>query len=197
MGYLEGLQEYLDQFYQLSVFDEALNSKRPWEFHLHDHRIVTAKILENLKYDIRLNAEGSGEEVVPKIHVKFLCQEEMAGSVKPFLKVNKEVQQLALKPIFSPSKRNHIKNKSLFPLMKERQVVFLTLLEGDIMRGIIAGFTRYEITLHLKGGTPVTVLRHSIYDMRDKKGRCFLKSFQETHRDWERSPLYKETSPEA
>jgi hypothetical protein len=42
----------------------------------------------------------------------------------------------------------------------------------------------------LKGGFPVTILRHSIYDLRNKKGRCFLKSFQEEHRDWEKSHLF-------
>ena len=76
--------------------------------------------------------------------------------------------------------------------MKEKKVVFMTLLEGEIVRGIIAGFSRYEITVHLKGGTAITVLRHSIYDLRDKKGRCFLKSFQDTHKDWEKSELFVE-----
>ena len=74
--------------------------------------------------------------------------------------------------------------------MKENEVVFFTLLEGDLLRGVIAGFSRYEITINLKGGVPLTILRHSIYDLRNKKGRCFLKSFQEEHRDWEKSKLY-------
>jgi len=42
----------------------------------------------------------------------------------------------------------------------------------------------------LKGEIPVTILRHSIYDLKNKKGRCFLKSFQEEHRDWEKSRLF-------
>ena len=83
-----------------------------------------------------------------------------------------------------------IKNKSLFPLIKERRVIFFTLIEGEIVKGLVTGFTRYEITVSLKGGTPVYILRHSVYDLRDKKGRCFLKSFQETHRDWEKSDLF-------
>ena len=65
-----------------------------------------------------------------------------------------------------------------------------------MVKGIIADFSRYEITLNLKGGTPVTILRHAIYDLRDKRGRCYLKTFQETHRDWEKSPLFV-SSPDA
>jgi len=74
--------------------------------------------------------------------------------------------------------------------MKDQEVVFFTLLEGELIRGIITGFNRHEITVSLKGGIPVAILRHSIYDLRNKKGRCFLKSFQEEHRDWERSHLF-------
>ena len=103
---------------------------------------------------------------------------------------DKKIKELKLDSILSPRERYHIKNKSLFPLMHEREVVFFTLLEGEMLRGIICDFSRYEITLKLKGGTPVTILRHAIYDLRDKKGRCFLKSFQETRRDWEKSSLY-------
>jgi hypothetical protein len=103
---------------------------------------------------------------------------------------------MGLEPIISPKKRYHIKNKSIFPLMKERAVLFFTLIEGEIIKGIVAGFSRYEITVNLKGGIPVTILRHGIYDLRNKKGRCFLKSFQETNRDWEKNPLFISSTPE-
>ena len=74
--------------------------------------------------------------------------------------------------------------------MKEKQVVFFTLLEGEVIRGVVADFSRYDITVNLKGGVPLTFLRHSLYDVRNKKGRCFLKSFQEKQRDWQKSDLY-------
>ena len=83
-----------------------------------------------------------------------------------------------------------MKNKSLFPLMKEKEVLFFTLLEGEIIRGIIADFSRYDITVSLKGARLVTILRHAIYDIRNKEGRSFLRSFQEEHRDWQKSPIY-------
>lgn len=35
-------------------------------------------------------------------------------------------------------------------------------------------------------------MRHSILDLRDKKGRSFMKSFQEVHKDWENSGLFVE-----
>lgn len=190
MGYLLGLKEYLDEAYNSSIFDQALDCKQPWEFHLHVYRVARATILENLTYDLKVNIKGRGEEVLPKIQIKFLCQADVAESVRPLIKIDEKIKALGLGPILSPARRFFIKNKSLFPLMKEKQVVFFTLLEGEIIRGVITGFSRYEITVKLKGGVPVTILRHSIYDLRDKKGRSFLKSFQEKHKDWEKSDIF-------
>lgn len=190
MGYLIGLEEYLNENYTNSIFDHALDSKHLWEFHLHGHRIVRARVLENLTYDLKVTIERQEEEVLPKIQVKLLYPADHANSARPLIKIDEKTKELGMDPIFSPHYRYFIKNKSLFPLMKGKQVVFFTLLEGEIIRGIITGFSRYDITANLKGGISVTILRHSIYDLRNKKGRCFLKSFQETHRDWEKSDLY-------
>jgi sRNA-binding regulator protein Hfq len=195
MGYLIGFQEYLDETYNLSIFDSVFTSKKSWNFHIHSHRVIRAKVTENLKYDLKLDVEGSGEEVLPKTDVKLLYPSHLAESIQPLIKTDTAVKDLGLEPIISPRKRHHIKNKNLFPLMKEKSVVFFTLLEGEILRGIIAGFSRYEIVLHLKGGLPAHILRHCVYDLRDKKGRCFLKSFQETHRDWEKSDLFVPSPP--
>jgi hypothetical protein len=190
MGYLAGLQEYLDEGYSCSIFNRALDSREAWEFHLHGHRIIKAGIRENMVYDLKLDIEGQGEETLPKLEVKLLYPADLAESVRPLIRTDNKVKALGLDPIPEPRQRHFVKNKSLFPLMKEKHVTLFTLLEGEIIRGIIAGFTRYDIAVNLKGGIPVTILRHSVFDLRDKKGRCYLKSFQETHRDWEKSDLF-------
>jgi hypothetical protein len=74
--------------------------------------------------------------------------------------------------------------------MMEKDVLFVTLLEGEIIKGLLSGFSRYEISMNMKGKSPVTILRHSIFNMKSKKGRSFLKSHQETQRDWEKSALF-------
>ena len=190
MGYLAGLKEYLDEGYTNSIFDQALDSKQPWGFHLHGHRIVRARILENLTYDLKVDIEGQGEEDLPKIQVKLLYPADLTDSVRPLIKMDKKVKALGMSPILAPKPRYFIKNKSLFPPMKEKQVAFFTLLEGEIIRGIIADFSRFDITVNLKGGIPVIILRHSIYDIENKEGRSFLKSFQEKYRDWGKSELF-------
>ena len=190
MGYLLGLQEYLDEAYAKSVFDQAIDSGDLWEFHLHGHRIIKARVQENLIYDLKLVPEGEGEQEIPKIQIKILYPADLSDPIRSLIKRENKVKKLELEPILSPKKRYFIKNKSLFPLMKENNVVYFSLLEGEVIRGVIVGFSRYDITVNLKGAIPVTILRHSVYDLRDKKGRCFLKSTQEKSRDWRKSDLY-------
>ncbi len=196
MSHLLGLQDYLDEHYQHSIFDQAKDSGVPWEIHLHGHRIVNVRILENLPYDLNAHVEGEGPVLIQKTDIKLIYTAGVGEQVRPLIKTEKEVMDLTLLPIRSPSRRHHVKNKSLFPLMKDREVLFFTLLEGEMVKGIIADFSRYEITVNLKGGAPVTILRHAIYDLRDKRGRSYLKTFQETHRDWEKSLLLV-SSPDA
>ncbi len=194
MAHLLGLKEYLDESYNSSIFDQALSSKQTWGLHLHGHRFVKAEVTENLKYDVKVKIEGGAEELLPKVNIKLVYPENLSESVKPLLKTDQKVKGLGLEPILAPAKRYHVKNKSLFPLMKEKKVIFFTLLEGEIIRGIISGFNRYEVMVNLKGGIPIIILRHCILDLCDKKGRCFLKSFQDKYRDWEKSELFL-TSP--
>lgn len=192
MGYLKGLKEYLDAEYAKSVFAQALESQAPWEVHLHGHRIVTARVVEDIIYEVKLDIEGQGEELLHKTQVKMLYPEETAAVIRKLIKDDKKVRALGLEPILPAGDRYHIKNKSLFPLMLAREVLFFTTLEGDVIRGILGGFSRYDITVNLKGGIPITLLRHAIYDLRDKKGTCFLRSVQETKREWERSDIFVE-----
>ncbi len=190
MGYLNGLRDYLNTYYELSIFHRALDSRAIWILHLHNHQVIEASILENLTYDIRCEVVNEGERTIPKVEVKCLYPSDSSDTITPMIKTDQKVADLALEPLFSPHNRFYIKNKSLFSLMKEKEVVFFTLLEGERIKGLISDFSRYDMTVNLKGGVPVTIMRHSVYDLRNKKGRCFLKSKQEVLRDWEKSPLY-------
>ena len=55
-------------------------------------------------------------------------------------------------------------------------VIFLTTLEGDVIRGIVGGFNQYEFKINMKGGVPAVVLRHAVYDLNDKEKKVsYLK----------------------
>lgn len=190
MKFLEGLHSYLEEHYEDSVFDRALASDAPWAFALHAQKTHQGNLVDNQIYDIRLRMEDGEENLVPKVTVKYCFPAAQTEAVERMVKIDKKVRAKKLEPLFAPHLRYFIKNKSLYPLMKEKTVVFVTLVEGEIIRGLITAFSRYDLTISMKGGLPLTILRHSIFDIRDKKGRCYLKSFQEKARDWQKSALF-------
>jgi hypothetical protein len=170
------LNQYLKDNYEKSVFDLALNDSSPWVYHLHGREIVHARLVRSFKYGIVLSIDTQPEREIEKTSIKLLYPVAYAQTAGKLLKSDPKVQARRIEPIISPKDRNHIKNKTLFPLMQQRAVLFFTLLEGEIIRGLVLAFSRYDLTIGLKGGIPITVLRHSILDVRDKKGQCYLKS---------------------
>ena len=195
MKHLAGFREYLSAGYDQSVFQRALAAREWWEFHLHTHRMERLRVAADLTHDIQVDAGGGRLEDLPKLHVKLLYPAAHSTAVAPLIKSDPRVRALQIRPVLSPGARRHVKNKSLFVLMKDREVVFFTLVEGEIVRGVVGAFSRYDITVHVKGGLPVSLLRHSIYDLRDKRGRCYLKSFQDAHRDWQKSKYFLPAHP--
>ncbi|MBN2123827.1 MAG: hypothetical protein JW821_06020 [Deltaproteobacteria bacterium] len=132
MGNLEGLKEYLNEYYEVSVFDKALESGNPWVLHLHGGRSAKARVLENRKWDMTLDMDGKKEEM-QKIQVKFLYPADQDAAVSPLIKTGNKVKAQGLEPILAPGKRYFVKNKSLFPLMVEKEVLFFTLIR-DVIR---------------------------------------------------------------
>ncbi|MBF0288034.1 MAG: hypothetical protein HQM14_09470 [SAR324 cluster bacterium] len=191
MGYLLGLKEYLSDGYNYSIFQQALDSADMWALHLHGNRVVQAKIVEDLTYDVKLALDNKKTEELSKIQIKCLYPVNLMEPIKAMLTMNEQVQAMEIEPIVKPQDRYVIKNKSLFPLMKQQQNVVLTLLEGEVLHGIVIGFSRYDL-MFLVQGIPIVILRHSIYDLQDSNGRSFRKSFQQEHRDWEKSELFCE-----
>jgi sRNA-binding regulator protein Hfq len=195
MAFLAGLTDYLLKNYRHSTFEEAAASGALYCLHVHGHTTVQGTVAENTSYDIVVRAADGTRHEMHKTAVKMLYPAEFEERVKVHLKFDADVQARNLEPIVSPKHRHFLKNKSLFPLMRTQEVLFITLLEGEILRGIIDSFSRYEISLALKDGTQVIILRHAILDVRNKQGRCFLKSSQQTLRDWTKSELYIDPRP--
>jgi len=190
MGNLKGLDEYLAERYKKSIFDEWLASQSPVFLHVHDRRLIEGRIVRNDRYELLFeNLEGR-QETIHKTEIKLAYPAEIAATVQSQIKKDDRVKGMKLQAKYKAKGRHFIKNKSLFVLLKERTLVNITLLEGEILRGLITDFSRYEITLSLKGGLPVTLLRHAVWDVRDKKGVSYLKTVQQKRKDWIKSSLY-------
>jgi sRNA-binding regulator protein Hfq len=193
-GYLSGLKEYLAAHDAHSVFIELLASGQVCHFHIHPGRVIQARVTHVEPYLVTLAPEEGEPETLNKHDIHFLYAAEEAANVAKLVKAEKSVQAQGLEPSLSYKNRRLIKNKTLFPLMEERVVLFFTLIDGSVIRGLVVGFSRYEIRVSMKGGVLVTLLRHSVYDLRDKDGICYLKSVQEKRKDWKKSQVFTKAS---
>ncbi len=181
---LTGLSEYLEENQYNSIFLGAVEKEDPLCLFLHGGQEQLGKVQNDDKYEFDfLNNEGVLEKI-HKVKVKFLCSLSERGEVLKQVKRDEAVAKKSEGPHFSPRFRHHIKNKSLYPLMNRKEVIFFTLVEGEVLRGIITGFSRYEINLNMKQGTPAILMRHSIIDIKDKKGRSYLKSVVEKNKKY-------------
>jgi sRNA-binding regulator protein Hfq len=189
-GHLAGLDEYLAEHDSHSVFDDVLASGARWNFHVHPCRVISARLTGLETYDVTLTPEEGEPESLRKHDIHFLYPAEQAAAVEKLVKPDKGVQALGLEPTVFHRDRQFVKNKTLFPLMEERTVVFITLRDGSVIRGLITGFSRYDIHVSMKGGVAVTLLRHSLHDIQDKEGRDYLKAEQEKRKDWKKSSLF-------
>lgn len=189
-GHLAGLDEYLAEYDSYSIFDDVLASETLWSFHAHPGRVITARLTGVETYDVTLTPPEGAAESLRKHDIHFLHPAEQAAAVEKLVKPDKAVQALGLEPTVFHRDRQFVKNKTLFPLLVERTVLFITLRDGAVIRGLITGFSRYDIHVSMKGGVTVTLLRHSLHDIRDKDGRGYLKPVQEKRKDWKKSLVF-------
>lgn len=213
MGYLQGLSDYLASGQPPDIFETFLQSGESVLLHHCDTTEIVGTLVDVLPYDVTVrvaeppaevetgapseSAEGSAPETdsgiapktVPKVEILFVAR----AADRSEIAAKRKGTPKPADALYKIGGRHFIKNKTLFPLMMERQVVFLTLLDGTLLRGLVTGFNRYEIRMSLKGGTPVTVLRHGVWAAQTKVGRSLLKKDQSVFRDWKKSPLFIET----
>lgn len=173
---LGGLKEYLQERQMGSVFDTECVQGGSWTLFLHDGRRLTGTVSGNETYEFELTTPDGTREKIHKVQVKFLCREADTAEVAKEMKTVPKPPEKPEGPHFHPRYRHHIKNKTLYPLMNRREVLFFTMLGGEVLRGVVQGFTRYEVYLAMKRGVPVVLLRHAVLDVRDKKDRSYLKT---------------------
>jgi sRNA-binding regulator protein Hfq len=182
---LAGLQDYLKMHQKDSVFDRAVGKESSWCLFLHGDERKRGRIQSDQAYEIDLVTQVGVVEKVHKVNVKMLCEASKEAEVLGRLKTDEALKGSPEGPHFGPRYRHHIKNKSLFPLMNRKEVLFFSTLEGEVLRGVVTGFSRFEIYLSMKGGVSVVLLRHAIFDVKDKKGRSYSKkAVEKTGKYW-------------
>ncbi len=174
----DALETYWKEHRSDSIFEKQCGSGAAWCFFLHDQKKLTGTIVRNEKFECDVADPQGVEQRIHKVRVKFACPAGVAEELERQLKRNEAVAARKEGPHFLPKYRHPIEDRVLFDFMNSREVLFFTMLEGEVLRGIIRGFSKYEIQLGMKRDVSVVLLRHAVYDLRDKRGRSYRKKRQ-------------------
>jgi sRNA-binding regulator protein Hfq len=172
---LAGLDDYLKAHQKESIFAREAGGSTSWCLFLHGDERKIGRIQGDQTYEIDFATQEGVVEKIHKVKVKLMCEASREEEVLARMRTDEAVKGAPEGPHFGPRYRHHIKNKTLYPLMNRKEVLFFTMLEGEVLRGIVDGFSRFEISLRLKGGVPAVILRHAVFDVRDKKGQSYSK----------------------
>lgn len=172
---------------------KQIRLQTPMLFGLYDHALVPATITAFTKYDfvlqVALNlpitrdssdssesserdrngtdigAEGESREL-PKTDVKYCYKAEDATGIQSIINYNEEIKKQNLKPIVQPSKRYSINTSVIIQARRARRTIEVTMLEGEVFRGLVDWVSRYEIKMILDNQSKIVVFRHAICNFK-------------------------------
>lgn len=160
------LSEHLDSHRDRSALAEALSSGRTISLALHNAEQRRGRITAIDRYELQLTAEGAAPEAIHKLRVKFLTDEEQTKAVRNQLRRDKERPERC-EPTWKPQERYGCSDRRLFGLIDEQAEIQVTLLEGEVFRGVPTWMGRWEFGMVLpKKKAEVVIFRHALFDLR-------------------------------
>lgn len=148
-----------------SVLDEAAADGRLWSWGLFGGRRLEGKITAITLYNATVTAPDGTAEELHKLAFKFGHSADDAKRIRKTQTWNKALKEAPRQPAERPQERYTCSDKRFFRYVDTRTVVRATLLEGEVIEGTVAWFSRYEFALAIKGGATLVVFRHALHDL--------------------------------
>ena len=132
MKTLKGFLDYIQTKMEVSVFDELLQSGADAVLLRCDGTESVGRVTENSKYDLKFRSADVGEDlpesVFPKVEILLVFRPECKDGVYANAKIKSPEEIASAEPLHKGADRNYIKNKTLYTMMAERQVMEIKLL---------------------------------------------------------------------
>ena len=144
---------------------KQIRLQTPMCFGLYNHTLLPVTVTGFTKYDFVLQGEMESQEL-PKTDVKYCYKAEDATDVQSIIRYNDEIKEQNLKPIIQRKKRYSINTRTIVQARRTRQTIEVTMLEGEVFRGLVNWVSRYEIKMILENKSKIVVFRHAICDFK-------------------------------
>ncbi len=144
---------------------KQIRFQTPMFFGLYNHTLLPATVTGFTKYDFVLQGEAESQEL-PKTDVKYCYKAEDAAGIQSIVHYNEEIKAQALKPIIQRQKRYSINMQAIVQARRARHTIEVTMLEGEVFRGIVDWVSQYEIKMILENESKIVVFQHAICDFK-------------------------------
>ena len=144
---------------------KQIRLQTPMLFGLYNHSLLPATITGFTRYDFVLQGEGEKKEL-PKTDVKYCYKAEDAAAIQSIICYNETVKAQDLKPVTQRKKRYVINTRSIIQARRAEHTIEVTMLEGEVFRGVVDWVSRYEIKMILENESKIVVFRHAICDFK-------------------------------
>ena len=139
---------------------KQIRRKTPMVFELYGGRIEGI-INRRLTYTLVVLADGETHHL-EKLNIKYMYKKDEMSHVVQDIEVEAGLKTQNLVSIVHKSERFQVDDRVLARCRKEKIPVRLTLRGGEIITGVIAWFSHYEMKMLLAHGGSVVVFRHGL-----------------------------------
>ena len=137
---------------------------------LRDRRLK-GEVVSNGSYNFVFREDGAeAEEEIHKLEAVYAYEPNHWKKVRKGIKKDKAVAAQSLRPAERPQDRYGCSDKRLFRYLDADADVVVTTLTGELLRGKVGWFSRYEFCLQLKTGVPVVIFRHALLKIGTDNG---------------------------
>ncbi len=144
---------------------KQIRLQTPMFFGLYNHMLLPATVTEFTKYEFVLQGETEKQEL-PKTDVKYCYKAEVATDIQSIIHYNADIRTQNLKPIIQRRKRYSINTRAIVRARRARRTIEVTMLEGEVFRGLVDWVSKYEIKMILENESKILVFRHAICDFK-------------------------------
>ena len=153
---------------------KQIRLQTPMFFGLYNHTLLSVTVTGFTKYDfvlqVTLNPDPAGGEIerqeLPKTDVKYCYKAKDATDIQSIIYYNEEIKEQNLKPIIQRKKRYNIDTRTIVQARRDRHTIEVTMLEGEVFRGLVDWVSKYEIKMILENESKIVVFRHAICDFK-------------------------------
>lgn len=133
----------------------------PVRLGLHGRKEITGTPTEVGPYTVKLDIDGETREL-HKLELHYAFDPANWKKAKKGIRRDKSVASQNLEPVRLPQDRYGCSDKRLFNYVDTGVDVSVCLLSGELLKGRVVWFSRYEFTMALRGDVEVGVFRHAL-----------------------------------